>query len=148
MEWGCMQALIDFDGWRKWKEQKLPAQTLSQTSHADGGSGGGNGNDNDASSDATSSKKSKRYYGHIKRPSVSSTAKGESSETTNTVSSTESPGSGHTRTNSGSVIAGSPGRSPLSKPSISERLAAASAAVEVGNAALGNENAYGEKVKN
>jgi osomolarity two-component system response regulator SSK1 len=19
MEWGCMQALIDFDGWRKWK---------------------------------------------------------------------------------------------------------------------------------
>lgn len=20
MEWGCMQALIDFDGWRKWKE--------------------------------------------------------------------------------------------------------------------------------
>jgi osomolarity two-component system response regulator SSK1 len=25
MEWGCMQALIDFDGWRKWKDfsQKL-----------------------------------------------------------------------------------------------------------------------------
>jgi osomolarity two-component system, response regulator SSK1 len=20
MEWGCMQALIDYDGWRKWKE--------------------------------------------------------------------------------------------------------------------------------
>lgn len=20
MEWGCMQALIDFDGWRKWKD--------------------------------------------------------------------------------------------------------------------------------
>ncbi len=20
MEWGCMQALIDFDGWRKWKK--------------------------------------------------------------------------------------------------------------------------------
>ena len=19
MEWGCMQALIDYDGWRKWK---------------------------------------------------------------------------------------------------------------------------------
>jgi osomolarity two-component system, response regulator SSK1 len=22
MEWGCMQALIDFDGWRKWKAFK------------------------------------------------------------------------------------------------------------------------------
>lgn len=21
MEWGCMQALIDFDGWRQWKDQ-------------------------------------------------------------------------------------------------------------------------------
>lgn len=20
MEWGCMQALIDFDGWRQWKD--------------------------------------------------------------------------------------------------------------------------------
>lgn len=20
MEWGCMQALIDFDGWRKWRD--------------------------------------------------------------------------------------------------------------------------------
>ena len=20
MEWGCMQALIDYDGWRKWKD--------------------------------------------------------------------------------------------------------------------------------
>lgn len=27
MEWGCMQALIDFDGWRKWKELKLPSLT-------------------------------------------------------------------------------------------------------------------------
>jgi len=27
MEWGCMQALIDFDGWRKWKDfsQAKPA---------------------------------------------------------------------------------------------------------------------------
>ena len=25
MEWGCMQALIDFDGWRKWKDFSLPA---------------------------------------------------------------------------------------------------------------------------
>jgi osomolarity two-component system response regulator SSK1 len=28
MEWGCMQALIDFDGWRKWKD-------FSQTKPAD-----------------------------------------------------------------------------------------------------------------
>lgn len=29
MEWGCMQALIDFDGWRKWKDfsQAKPAAT-------------------------------------------------------------------------------------------------------------------------
>lgn len=25
MEWGCMQALIDFDGWRKWKDFSLRA---------------------------------------------------------------------------------------------------------------------------
>ncbi|KAI9675526.1 MAG: ssk1 response regulator receiver [Trizodia sp. TS-e1964] len=26
MEWGCMQALIDFDGWRKWKDFSAQAQ--------------------------------------------------------------------------------------------------------------------------
>jgi len=26
MEWGCMQALIDFDGWRKWKDFSQKAQ--------------------------------------------------------------------------------------------------------------------------
>jgi osomolarity two-component system, response regulator SSK1 len=26
MEWGCMQALIDFDGWRKWKDFSQEAQ--------------------------------------------------------------------------------------------------------------------------
>lgn len=25
MEWGCMQALIDFDGWRKWKDYSQKA---------------------------------------------------------------------------------------------------------------------------
>lgn len=25
MEWGCMQALIDFDGWRKWKDMAAEA---------------------------------------------------------------------------------------------------------------------------
>jgi len=25
MEWGCMQALIDFDGWRKWKDMAAAA---------------------------------------------------------------------------------------------------------------------------
>ncbi|CAK7221967.1 Two-component response regulator SSK1p [Sporothrix curviconia] len=108
MEWGCMQALIDFDGWRKWKEQKsLPAPTAQ---HPDSGSG-------DVSGDAHSStKKSKKSSGHTKRPSMSTVSrdKTESSETTNTVSSTDasSPGPGHSR-NSSSVQA----RSPLSQPS-------------------------------
>jgi len=26
MEWGCMQALIDFDGWRKWKDMAAEAE--------------------------------------------------------------------------------------------------------------------------
>ena len=26
MEWGCMQALIDFDGWRRWKEISQEAE--------------------------------------------------------------------------------------------------------------------------
>ncbi|KAI4088118.1 MAG: hypothetical protein LQ344_006299 [Seirophora lacunosa] len=30
MEWGCMQALIDFDGWRKWKDfSQAPAQSTA-----------------------------------------------------------------------------------------------------------------------
>ncbi|CAK7218928.1 Two-component response regulator SSK1p [Sporothrix bragantina] len=112
MEWGCMQALIDFDGWRKWKEQKSsPALAAPQP---DSGSG-------DASGDAPSStKKSKKSSsGHAKRPSMSIVGrdKAESSETTNTVSSTEapSPGPGHTRSSS-SVQA----RSPLSQPSLTD----------------------------
>lgn len=28
MEWGCMQALIDFDGWRKWKDFSKKAEEL------------------------------------------------------------------------------------------------------------------------
>ena len=31
MEWGCMQALIDFDGWRKWKDFSLPAPVTAGT---------------------------------------------------------------------------------------------------------------------
>ena len=27
-EWGCMQALIDFDGWRKWKDFDTELKTL------------------------------------------------------------------------------------------------------------------------
>ncbi|KAK3364456.1 hypothetical protein B0T25DRAFT_445978 [Lasiosphaeria hispida] len=44
MEWGCMQALIDYDGWRKWKEytqdgddkkSKAKKNRLSQTSSSE-----------------------------------------------------------------------------------------------------------------
>ncbi|PTB70274.1 CheY-like protein [Trichoderma citrinoviride] len=28
MEWGCMQALIDFDGWRKWKDYSAKAEAI------------------------------------------------------------------------------------------------------------------------
>lgn len=30
MEWGCMQALIDFDGWRKWKEDSQRAEKATR----------------------------------------------------------------------------------------------------------------------
>ena len=30
MEWGCMQALIDFDGWRKWKEDSQRAEKATK----------------------------------------------------------------------------------------------------------------------
>ena len=35
MEWGCMQALIDFDGWKKWKDFS------SQNTNENNASGGG-----------------------------------------------------------------------------------------------------------
>lgn len=28
MEWGCMQALIDFEGWRKWKDLSAKAEAI------------------------------------------------------------------------------------------------------------------------
>ena len=30
MEWGCMQALIDFDGWSKWKDLAAAAEEEKQ----------------------------------------------------------------------------------------------------------------------
>lgn len=30
MEWGCMQALIDFDGWRKWKDYSQKADEAAE----------------------------------------------------------------------------------------------------------------------
>ncbi|KAK5626889.1 hypothetical protein RRF57_002604 [Xylaria bambusicola] len=35
-EWGCMQALIDFDGWRKWKDysQKTQDEATKKTAAA------------------------------------------------------------------------------------------------------------------
>ncbi|KAI9779464.1 MAG: ssk1 response regulator receiver [Candelina submexicana] len=39
MEWGCMQALIDFDGWRKWKDfsQNSDKSTINTTNKASAG---------------------------------------------------------------------------------------------------------------
>jgi osomolarity two-component system response regulator SSK1 len=34
MEWGCMQALIDFDGWRKWKEISQEAEETAAAKKA------------------------------------------------------------------------------------------------------------------
>jgi osomolarity two-component system response regulator SSK1 len=34
MEWGCMQALIDFDGWRKWKDMAAAAEKQQATLQA------------------------------------------------------------------------------------------------------------------
>jgi osomolarity two-component system response regulator SSK1 len=33
MEWGCMQALIDFDGWRKWKDFSANAANQSNSNN-------------------------------------------------------------------------------------------------------------------
>lgn len=39
MEWGCMQALIDFDGWRKWKDFSSLQAKDSAAKHAGAGAG-------------------------------------------------------------------------------------------------------------
>ena len=48
MEWGCMQALIDFDGWRKWKDfssqsnqSNKPSSTSTSTPLLSTGTGTG-----------------------------------------------------------------------------------------------------------
>jgi osomolarity two-component system response regulator SSK1 len=44
MEWGCMQALIDFDGWRKWKDfsaQEVQPDAAPKKSGGGGGKGKG-----------------------------------------------------------------------------------------------------------
>lgn len=47
MEWGCMQALIDFDGWRKWKDfsllQASKSKDASAAKNAGAGAKGANG---------------------------------------------------------------------------------------------------------
>ncbi|KFZ09702.1 hypothetical protein V502_08546 [Pseudogymnoascus sp. VKM F-4520 (FW-2644)] len=47
MEWGCMQALIDFDGWRKWKDfsaqEVQPASGKADAAPKKNGGGGGKG---------------------------------------------------------------------------------------------------------
>jgi len=47
MEWGCMQALIDFDGWRKWKDFSATEEAQLASSEApskkSGGALGGKG---------------------------------------------------------------------------------------------------------
>lgn len=34
MEWGCMQALIDFDGWRTWKDFALAEEEANSKTSA------------------------------------------------------------------------------------------------------------------
>jgi osomolarity two-component system response regulator SSK1 len=36
MEWGCMQALIDFDGWRKWKDFSQSTTNSAHDSEKEG----------------------------------------------------------------------------------------------------------------
>jgi osomolarity two-component system, response regulator SSK1 len=36
MEWGCMQALIDFDGWRKWKDFSQSTTNATHDSEKEG----------------------------------------------------------------------------------------------------------------
>lgn len=47
MEWGCMQALIDFDGWRKWKDfsaqEVQPSSGKADAPTKKSGGGGGKG---------------------------------------------------------------------------------------------------------
>ncbi|KAI9783295.1 MAG: ssk1 response regulator receiver [Peltula sp. TS41687] len=50
MEWGCMQALIDFDGWRKWKDFSSATAAISKA----GGAGAADGKKNEQSKDTTS----------------------------------------------------------------------------------------------
>ena len=96
MEWGCMQALIDFDGWRKWKELKLPSDAA-----------------NAADAESRKSKREKAM-GHTKRPSMSSLGHDhpESSDTVVTLSSGESVPT----VTPASAAAGPSVRSPLSSP--------------------------------
>lgn len=70
MEWGCMQALIDFDGWRKWKDFSQQNQSFGPgkvtSNHAHKGSvagaskGSGVGGANTATKPALVSKRDKR----------------------------------------------------------------------------------------
>lgn len=112
MEWGCMQALIDFDGWRKWKELKLPSDAPP------------------AEGEWKKSKKDKAS-GHVKRPSMSSVGheNPESSDTVNTLSSGDSVPT-VTPVSAGLVPSGATVRSPLSKPVPMEAVEAVADAVQ------------------
>jgi osomolarity two-component system response regulator SSK1 len=60
MEWGCMQALIDFDGWRKWKDFSQNGTSADDNSGTGGGPTAGSGAGAGAKKSLASSKKKKR----------------------------------------------------------------------------------------
>ena len=63
MEWGCMQALIDFDGWRKWKDFE------GLNSEGDGGKAGAGGK-GAAKKEETEEEREKREKKEAKRMAV------------------------------------------------------------------------------
>lgn len=62
MEWGCMQALIDFDGWRKWKDFSS-AQTSAQAPPSSSSTANNNNKTTPSSSLLSAAKKEKESEG-------------------------------------------------------------------------------------
>ncbi|KAF1988874.1 CheY-like protein [Aulographum hederae CBS 113979] len=93
-EWGCMQALIDFDGWRKWKDYAALQQADANATNA--GSGPGRKNMQDKKDKAKKAAANKKDLDRLRRGARETSTSGGtgSGSSGSTGTGTESEGTG------------------------------------------------------
>ncbi|KAI9762402.1 MAG: ssk1 response regulator receiver [Chaenotheca gracillima] len=107
MEWGCMQALIDFDGWRKWKDFSQRRDENSTASPMNGGAGKAGANASGKKGGANSGSAAQKEKGGSRNSSMGvGSASTPSSSSTGGTTGTGSGVEGMENGDKGAIVAG------------------------------------------